>query len=130
MADRDYASAGVRGVSGGLALLSFVVPIVILVQSAPKPDLGGLAFSLVFLLWTAAPTIIPWMLLRRAGSGRASRMLVAGQLLSFLLATAFYAKILHAGYESPLIFFVMPAGVQWVILGATMVAAEMRVAQG
>src|SRR5258708_6162633 len=106
----------VRRISCAIAILSFGVPIAILVQSAPKPDLAGLALSLVFLLWTAAPTIIPWILLRRAGSGRASRWLFAGQLVSFLVATAFYAKILYVGYDSPLIFFVMPASVQWVVL--------------
>ena len=117
---------GIRGISFATAILSFVLPTVILVQSAPKKDLAGLVFALVFLLWTSAPTIIPWILMRRGEGGQSSRWLFSGQLVSILLATAFYAKILHSGYDSPFIFFVMPASFQWVALAVTMIAAEMR----
>lgn len=115
-----------RGIGCAVAILSFVMPAFILVQSAPKTDLAGLGFALLFLLWTTAPTVLPWILMRRGAGAESSRWLFWGQLVSFLLATAFYAKILHSGFDSPFIFFVMPASLQWVALVVTMVAAEMR----
>lgn len=114
-----------RGISFAIAILSSVLPIFILVDSAPKADVAGLVFALLFLLWTSVPTAIPWILVRRGADGPSFRWLFAGQLVSFVLATAFYAKILYSGYDSPFIFFVMPATLQWVVLAVTTVAAEM-----
>ncbi|MEO8375613.1 MAG: hypothetical protein ABI471_10340 [Sphingomonas bacterium] len=116
-----------RRISFAVAILSFALPIFILVDSAPKTDLAGLVFTLLFLLWTSVPTAIPWLLVRRGSGGPSFRWLFSGQLVSFVLATAFYAKILHSGYDSPFIFFVMPATFQWVVLAVTIVAAEMGV---
>ena len=114
-----------RGISFAVAILSFALPIFILVDSAPKTDVAGLAFALLFLLWTSVPTAIPWILVRRGADGASFRWLFSGQIVSFVLATAFYAKILYSGYDSPFIFFVLPSGFQWVVLAVTMVAAEM-----